>query len=128
MEPLISAAKVEGLFSVCLCEEGEGSLVQGVVRSVRLNTAGREDDIRKMLDGLPDAFRASKGGGWSFLNACNDSAGVQWTGMHKTVEELVLLGIAAGLVQFTMPRNLWTFLPGSMPYFVYNDQTSMTAR
>ena len=70
-----------------------------------------------MLSELPDEFRVSGGGGWSFLQACNDRHGTQWTGFHQAMEELFMLGMAAGLVTELLPRDLWDALPGGMPYY-----------
>ena len=76
------------------------------------------DEIVKWLKALPHQFCRSSGGGWSFLNACNQENGVQWTGLHKRMEQLFCLGIALGLVKSIMPREKWSSLPGGMPYYV----------
>ena len=67
---------------------------------------------------LPYQFHKSGGGGWSFLNACNDRDGVQWTGFHVRMDQLFTLGIALGLVDWQLPRDMWGMLPGGMPYVV----------
>jgi hypothetical protein len=72
--------------------------------------------IGELLDELPDPFREDRGGGWTFLNACNDRHGAQWTDYHRDMEALVCLGIAAGRAQWTMPRDMWAGLYGGMPY------------
>lgn len=77
-----------------------------------------DSDIAAMLDELPETFKKSGGGGWSFLNMCEDKNGHQWTGFHKQVDELVALGTATGKMAFLMPRELWGALPGGMPYLV----------
>jgi hypothetical protein len=77
-----------------------------------------------LLAELPAPFKADgpdSGGGWSFLNACVTKDGVQWTDLHRTVEALVVLGIAAGKVAWMLPRKIWSALPGGMPYFVVKD-------
>ena len=74
----------------------------------------RKDKIIGFLKELPEEF--SKGGGWSFLNLCNDKDGQQWTGLHKVMQELVCLGIAIGKMKYTMPKDTWAALPGGMPY------------
>jgi hypothetical protein len=73
-----------------------------------------------MLSDLPDEFQASGGGGWSFLNACMTKTGEQWTGMHPTMDKLFMLGIAAGKARWLMPRDMWSVLPGGMPYVSVN--------
>ena len=71
--------------------------------------------IADLLAQLPDPFFAGKGGGWSFLNACETRDGFQW-GEHRSIDELVCLGIAAGFVIFPLPREMWAMLPGGVPY------------
>jgi hypothetical protein len=78
-------------------------------------------EISKMLQGLPIEFRDQAhggGGGWSFLNACQDANDVQWTGLHQTMDVLICLGIGLGLAEWLLPRDMWEALPGGMPYFV----------
>jgi hypothetical protein len=82
---------------------------------------GHRQEIEEMLTELPDEFMKSSGGGMTFLNACNDRHGEQWTGLHKTMEELFLLGMGLGRVECPMPRYLWDALPGGVPYYVVDD-------
>jgi hypothetical protein len=118
----LSAERVETVFADCLAPSAEdGVTVQGVVRTVAFDPAqiqARAGDIAAMLAELPDQFRKSGGGGWSFLNACEDRHGTLWTGMHQRMEELFMLGLAAGQVTELMPRELWDALPGGMPYYM----------
>ena len=97
---------------------GEGITMRMGFNPERLQE--HKEDVRSMLLELPETFLASKGGGWSFLNACITKDGVQW-GEHRNVEELILLGNALGLVKFTVPRALWSAFPGGMPYFTVKD-------
>lgn len=78
----------------------------------------KEADIVSMLEQLPTSFQKSGGGGCSFLAACERADGVQWTGLHKTMDELFILGMAIGKVQLCLPRDMWKALPGGMPYYV----------
>lgn len=78
----------------------------------------KSSDISAMLDELPSDFHQSGGGGHTFLNACMNKDGDQWTGMHQAVDELLMLGLAIGRVRYVMPRELWSMFPGGMPYFV----------
>lgn len=81
-----------------------------------------KQEIIDLLNQLPDEFKEADGtdddkkGGWSFLNACVDKDGNQW-GEHYNIEILIALGIAIGKIEFNMPRDMWKFLPGGMPYF-----------
>lgn len=77
------------------------------------------EEIRAMLAELPDDFHEGVGGGWAFQNACIDRNGTQWTGMHKVMDELIILGIATKLVDFSLPREMWAVFAGvgGLPYF-----------
>lgn len=121
----LKSENVETIFMKCLFNEGEDTEnrieVEGIVGSFGFHperVAQHKDDIFDMLNQLPDKFKESSGGGWTFLNACENSRGEQWTGLHQTMEQLVCLGIAIEKVKFIMPRNLWSMFPGSMPYFI----------
>lgn len=74
------------------------------------------EQVRGWLKALPHQFRAEVGGGWSFLQACMQENGVQWTGEHVTMEMLFALGIGLGLAKIPLDRTLWSSLPGGMPY------------
>jgi hypothetical protein len=74
-----------------------------------------------MLLELPDTFMKTKGGGWSFLNACMNKNGEQWTAFHPKVQELFCLGLALDICSYTLPREMWKVLPGGMPYLVVDD-------
>jgi hypothetical protein len=71
-----------------------------------------------MLLQLPDSFQKDSGGGYSFLEACNNKDGNQWTGLHLRMEQLFSLGIATEQVSYCLPRENWSILPGGMPYLV----------
>ena len=71
-----------------------------------------------MLAELPAEFKESGGGGDSFLNACFNRYGSQWTGLQMIQEQLVQLGIAIGEVEYCSARETWFIFLGSMPYFV----------
>jgi len=52
---------------------------------------------------------------------CMDKHGVQW-GEHRNIEQLVVLGIAAKMVKYCMPRDMWGILPGGMPYIAIDTE------
>ena len=121
----LTAERVSTTFFDCLFKEGEDAnrhiAAEGIVRTVGFHPDRIEEhrqDIHDMLAELPDEFKSSGGGGYSFLNACLDRHGNQWTGMHQTQEQLLQLGIAIGEVEYCMPRSMWSVLPGGMPYFI----------
>lgn len=125
---ILDPARVEAIFLDCLFEEGEDTSNHVRAEGVQ-QTAGFHPDrlqshkaeIEAMLDELPEEFKESGGGGWSFLNACNDKHGNQWTGLHQRMEQLFQLGIGIGKVRATLPREMWSALPGGVPYYVITD-------
>lgn len=112
----ISPERVEELFLDCLSKEG--SIVEGITANFGMDVTGHEDEIGGMLSHLPNEFMAQGGGGWTFLNACMDKKGDQWTGSHRTMEQLFVLGIAADKAQWLLPKDMWPALPGGLPYVV----------
>ena len=82
----------------------------------------RKAEIEGLLAELPDDFMKSKGGGMSFLNACMDRHGNQWTSFHQTMEQLFLLGMAIGKVELVLSQDMWNILPGGIPYYAVVDQ------
>ena len=121
----LEASRVEEIFVDCLYKDGESTdnniRVDGIMLSVGLNPKridNHRSEIEAMLEELPDEFKASGGGGWSFLNACNDRHDRQWTGLHQRMDQLFMLGMAIGKVELQSPRELWQILPGGMPYFI----------
>jgi len=120
----LSAENVQTIFEKCLSvSRGELDLlpIEGIMgtydfRKSKINEHAK--DIANMLKELPDEFQKDGGGGMSFLNACQNNTGEQWTGLHRRMEELFVLGIAANKVKSVMPRDLWPVLPGGMPYYV----------
>lgn len=99
-------------------------IVEGIVHNYALNKNSLEEnkeDISSMLHQLPKEFMESTGGGYSFLAACNDSEGHQWTGMHLIMESLFVLGLGLEIVKCLLPRTMWQMLPGGMPYYVITE-------
>lgn len=119
----LTAENVEKVFTECFFKEGEDTskavLAEGVMHNVGFHPERLEAhkvEIADFLDQLPSPFKKEVGGGWSFMNACETSNGRQW-GEHRSIEQLLLLGLAAGLVEYGMHRELWVVLPGGVPYF-----------
>ena len=115
--------QVRNLTQECLIEsetDEHALTVQGVVSTYLFDpvkiTENREQ-IKQWLSELPHTFRKDEGGGWSFLYACKNAAGQQWTSLHVVMESLFCLGIAAGFVSCPLPRDMWNILPGGMPYY-----------
>jgi len=126
--PKLNSDRVTKIFMDCLFQEEENKdnpvIAEGVVSTVWFHPIRLEsyiDEIEEMLNELPEEFHEKTGGGWTFLNACNDKHGNQWTGVHKIMEQLFQLGIGIGKVECltitVIPRYLWVFLPGEVPYY-----------
>ncbi len=118
---ILVSERVEEIFLDCLFKDGEDTTnhvrAEGIVQTVGFHPERLEsyrDEVMMMLHGLPNEFY----GGWSFLNACQDEFGRQWTDLHQRMEQLFQLGIALGAVECQMPRELWSALPGGVPYYV----------
>lgn len=132
MSDILTPQKVNDTFMFCLFKDDEPKTTYlpapGITTNIGFHPgriAEKRADIVAMLDELPVQFKeesAGGGGGWSFLQACEDKHGNQWTGMHRTMEQLFQLGIAAGVASYLMPREMWAMLPGGMPYIVVHAQ------
>lgn len=123
----IDPRRVKEIFMDCLFQAGEPTNdyvgaegIQSLVGFHPGRLAKHKEDIAAMLDELPDSFKKEGGGGMSFLSACEDKHGVQWTGFHQRMEQLFQLGIGIGKVTCLVPRDKWGSLPGGMPYYCVN--------
>jgi hypothetical protein len=119
----LNPAHVNTVFQACLTEPDHqrAVLVQGICHNAafdRAELADRHGEITAMLEQLPAEFRPHPegGGGWTFLNLCNDRDGTQWTALHLVMERLIMLGIATDQAEWQFPREMWGVLPGGMPY------------
>lgn len=96
-------------------------IVEGILAKYGFNPVRLEAHraaVAGWLAELPTEFRRTGGGGWSFLNACLDRNGDQWTGLQLRMEQLFAMGIGLKLAAWQLPRDLWGVLPGGMPYAV----------
>lgn len=119
----LTSENVEHVFTDCLFVDDEPTdkhvKAEGVVGTIGFHPDRLEqhrEDVKAMLAQLPDDFQPTGGGGTTFLNACNDKNGKQWTDLHQRMEQLFQLGIGLGLAQWLLPRAMWGVLPGGMPY------------
>jgi hypothetical protein len=117
--------QVTDTFGDCLAEHAElqeGDVdIDCIVFTARFSKDKLEEHrelITQMLMELPETFRKSGGGGMSFLNACDDRHGNQWTSFHRTMAMLFGLGEGLGLVSKPLPRDMWNVLPGGVPYYI----------
>lgn len=122
----LTAARVGELLEKCLYQDGEPAdqrvEVEGILHKFVLHRdrlQANANAIQALLAELPEQFRRSGGSGWSFLNACMDRHGSQWTGLHLVMEQLFALGMGIGKAEYVLPRELWDVaFPGGMPYLV----------
>lgn len=89
-------------------------VVQGITSIFGLHpqrvTAHRLE-IKELLEELSDDFKE----GMSFLRLPLTKDDELW-GEHGDAQALMVLGIAAGLMRYLTPREMWGILPGGMPY------------
>jgi len=123
----LTSKNVETIFLACLYQEGEDTTGQiqaeGITNKFGFNPgrlSANEESIKDLLFQLPKEFMRSGGGGYTFLNGCLDAKGDQW-GEQTSVHELLCLGLAIGKASYLMPREMWSVLPGGVPYFVVHD-------
>lgn len=114
MSEILNPERVEFVFGDCLFKVGEDTTNRIVVDGVQVSNAFNPErlashtrEIIAMLGELPDQFKLSSGGGWSFLNACNDKHGNQWTGFHPVMDQLFQLGMGIGKVLEHDHRVWW---------------------
>lgn len=94
--------------------------VEGITCSAFLDNEvikQHDEDIKNMLNELPEQFHLQGGGGYSFLQACYDKHNHHW-GEQMHMQALFMMGVAAGMVRALFPKDLWIALPGGVPYYV----------
>lgn len=125
---ILTADNVGFIFRDCLFRDGEDTTnavkTEGITckfwfHPERLKS--HKAEIIEMCDELPDSFKISSGGGCSFLNLYINRFQEQWTGDHRQMEQLMVLGLASEKIQLLTKRELWEILPGGMPYITVVD-------
>lgn len=123
----LTAKNIDQVFLDCIFntrdDPSEIIEVEGVILKCKFNRERLEphnEDIRSMLNQLPDEFMEKIGGGWSFLDACLTKEGAHW-GEHTDIDKLICLGLAIGKIEFCLDREYWKFFPGGVPYFVIKE-------
>lgn len=72
----------------------------------------QREKVEGWLSELPSEFKE----GWTFLNGCMQSDGVQW-GEQTNVDQLFTMSIGLKLGTYLGARELWSMFPGGVPYF-----------
>ncbi len=123
----LTSNNVEKVFMDRLFKDGEDTsdyvLAEGIHGRVGFHPERLEEhreDVKAMLLCLPGGFHSKSGGGASFLNACNDKNGRQWTDLLQRMDQLFQIALALKLAEYCMPRLMWSALPGGMPCIVIN--------
>lgn len=80
----------------------------------------QRSQVVEWLSQLPDNFKDSLGGGWTFLHFHTLANGEQWTSFHKVCDELITLGIGLKLCSVLL-REVSSELPGGVPYIIVHD-------
>ena len=78
----LTSENVNEVFTDCLFKEDENTdnhiKAEGIQNTIGFHPGrieSHKEDVKTMLECLPDDFQAEKGGGMTFLNACNDKDG-----------------------------------------------------
>lgn len=128
----IDPQAVERLFFSVLTDDGE--IVEGITGKFMLNLealASHREAVRAWVKQLPISFHRSKkgqkkaergGDGFTFLALGQDNNAIQWTGEHRVMEFLYLLAAGLGMARFCMPRDMWSVMPGGVPYIVFDPE------
>ncbi len=120
----IDPARLQAILKDCLFKNEEiidgkppadAILLQGVTLNIGFHAKRVEShktEIEAFLAELPTEIKD----GISFLVMCQDKEGQLWTGSHRSVEELLLLGLAIKRLQYCLPKEMWYMLPEKLPY------------
>lgn len=94
-------------------------IVDGIVRKFAFHPqrleSSRGEVTRLAKEIVADQFLKNAGGGWSFLNLCNDRNSNQWA-EHPTAEAFLCLAIGLGMAGYCVPKEMWNVMPGGIPY------------
>lgn len=95
MTEKLTPQRVTAVFIDCLFSDGEDTSKHVEAKGITVDVGfdperltSHKSEIEEMLNELPNEFQQSGGGGWTFLNACNDKNGHQWTDLQRTVQEV----------------------------------------
>ena len=122
---LLTSKNVRDIFDYCTTKDEIDHInIDGIAHKFQFNKTRLEEkkvDILDMLHQLPAPFMHDQGGGWSFLMACENRDGEQWTDLHFVMEVLFMLGMGCGVVEYLVGREMWSMFPGNVPYLVIKE-------
>ena len=116
----------QNAFMDCLLKEGEDTTncvrIEGISDVFDLHSQRLEKKrnlVTTLLAELPAEFKE----GSSFLNLCITKDGKLWTSpympcMFEQCEQLAVMAIGLGLMEYCSLKKLWVFLPGGVPYLI----------
>ena len=121
---LINPNRIHEIFLDCLFKEGEDHSqyisASGLTISVDFHPERIEkysDEIHNILLNLPKEFQEDEGGGYTFLNMVLDKENNHCM-EQSTAQELLLLSMGSGWADNLLPREVWSALPGGVPYII----------
>lgn len=127
MGNILQANKVKLVLLECLFNTGEPTANHVPAEGLRHRCgfhpgrfAEKQPEIIAMLKELHSGFSTADGA--SFLTMCVDRYGEQWCDEQDTMDQLLMLGMAAGALEFTTPKVLWPSLPAGMPFVRITEQ------
>lgn len=103
--------------------------IPSVTRLFALNPSKVElhrSEIFTILRELPLEFWDQKSGGkdgYTFMSLPFDRDGNQW-GEQVNADELMTLGLATGYMRYMFPIEMWTMLPGKVPYLIISEDAA----
>lgn len=98
---------------------GEGIREVAVFNTDRLNE--HKGEVLDMIEHIENIYL-----GPHFMQLCVADNGDLWTGDHHMVDRLVQLGVATGILEYTIPREMWQYLPNELPYVCINKEKRNT--
>ena len=123
---ILNGKRIHEIFVNCIFKDKNGQTrtyleVEGVMSDTYLDgdrLESHKDEILRLLDELPDEFKTPEGA--SFLDACKDRRGEQWTYLHFPIDELFQLGMGIEKILCLTPRDMWETMPGGVPNYRIN--------
>lgn len=128
---LINTERIEEILVDCLIKESDNvngeclpynefTVVDGIVNKYAFHKNRLEsyrDEVQNMVNNLCPELKE----GISFLNMCMDKDNNQW-GEHRDCENLLCLAIGLDILAYPLPKEVWAFLPGAMPFIVLRNK------